>query len=193
MGNFADLILAARTCRRFEEDKPVSSTTLRQMIDAVRITSSASNRQPLRYYTVSTPAVCAQVFPHAKWAGSLPKWPGPIEGERPTGYIVICNAQANNQFVNFDIGIAAQSLQLYATELGLGCCMFYSFSREPVRKILAIPADIEVSLLLAFGAPKEVRKLIDATLNDNLAYWRDEQQVHYVPKLTIDQVLLGEK
>ncbi|MCC8194168.1 MAG: nitroreductase family protein [Deltaproteobacteria bacterium] len=111
MSDFATLLTTARTCRRFEEDKPVASATLRKIVDAVRITSSCANRQPLRYYTVTSPDVRARVFPHIKWAGALPEWPGPAEGERPTGYIVICSAQPDGLFVHYDTGIAAQSMQ----------------------------------------------------------------------------------
>ena len=192
MNSFAELIRAARTCRRFEEDKRVEAATLRKMVDIVRITSSAANKQPLRYYTVSSPEACAKVFPHLKWAGALPQWPGPVEGERPTGYIVACSAHGDNLFVHFDIGIVGQTMQLLATDLGLGCCMFNNFSRDKVREALNIPEELEVSLVIALGAAKEVRKIVDAKVTDKLLYWRDDEQVHYVPKLTLDQVLLGE-
>ena len=80
-----------------------------------------------------------------------------------------------------------------AADKGLGCCMIGNFLPDPVRAALQIPADLEIMLLLAFGVPKEIRRLADAGKGDSLRYWRDEQGVHYVPKLTLDQVLLGEK
>ena len=193
MNTFAELVRAARSCRRFQEDKPVTSEALRQMIDCVRITSSSSNKQPLRYITLTDPALRAQLFPHTKWAGALKDWDGPAEGERPTGYVLICSATAPTMFVHYDIGIAAQTMQLYAWSVGIGCCMINSFSREAAREIFAVPQDIEPMLLLAFGAPKEERRLVDVKLEDGLTYWRDEQNVHYVPKLALDQVLLAEK
>ncbi|MCC8194167.1 MAG: nitroreductase family protein [Deltaproteobacteria bacterium] len=82
---------------------------------------------------------------------------------------------------------------MYAAELGLGCCMINNFSRNDIREILEIPDQLEVALLLAFGAPREVRRIVDAKVGDKLQYWRDGQQVHHVPKLTLDQVLMGEK
>jgi len=193
MTMFVELVRAARTCRRFEEDKRVDPAILRQMVDTVRITSSAANKQPLRYYTVSSPEVCERVFPHVRWAGALPHWPGPDEGERPTGYIIICSAQGDGLFVHFDMAIAGQTIQLHATELGLGCCMFHSVAREKLREALDIPEDFEISMVVALGAPKEVRQIDDATVGDNLTYWRDDQQVHHVPKLTLAQVLLDER
>ena len=189
----ADLLRAARTCRRFVEDAPVGPAALRQIVDAVRVASSCVNRQPLRYYTVSDPEIRGQLFPGIRWAGALPDWDGPTEGERPTGYIVICSAQPASMFVHYDIGIAAQSMQLCATAMGLGCCMVNNFAKDTTREALGIPDDLEVMLLLAFGAPLEVRRIEDAGAADSLKYWRDEHNVHHVPKLTLDQVLLAEK
>ena len=110
MDSFAQLLRDARTCRRFDESRPVPPAVLRQIVDDVRITSCCVNRQPLRYYTVSTPAVCAQVFPHLKWAAAL-AWEGPSEGERPTGYIAICSTLPPSRNVYYDAGIAGQSMR----------------------------------------------------------------------------------
>lgn len=192
MQSFEELARAARTCRRFDETVPVSAEALRRMLDVARTASSCANRQPLRYITASTPESCERVFPHIKWAGAL-QWEGPEQGERPTGYILICSAQPESMFVHYDTAIAAQTMQLHATELGFGCCMINSFAREPVRKILEVPEGIIPVLLLAFGHPVEERRLTDAKIGDDLRYWRDERNVHYVPKLTLDQVLLAEK
>ena len=193
MHSFADLLHTARTCRRFDESRPVPAATLRQMVDGVRITSSCANRQPLRYITAVSPAVRERVFPHIKWAGTLKDWDGPDKGERPTGYILVCSAQPAGLFVYYDTAIAAQSLQLYAADLGIGCCMINNFARTPVRDALDVPEGIEPMLLLAFGHPREERRLEDAKIGDSLHYWRDGQGVHHVPKLTLDQVLLAEK
>ncbi|SBW08916.1 Nitroreductase [uncultured delta proteobacterium] len=188
-----DLLRAARTCRRFVEDTPLPPAALRHIVDAARVASSCVNRQPLRYYTVSDPEIRGRIFPGIRWAGALPDWNGPAEGERPTGYIVICSAQPANMFVYYDIGIAAQSMQLCATAMGLGCCMINNFAKDAAREILGIPDTLEVMLLLALGAPREVRRIEDAVAGDSLTYWRDEQNVHHVPKLMLDQVLLAEK
>lgn len=192
MTSFADLVRAARSCRRFDESAPLPAGTLRSLVDTARVVSSCINRQPLRYIAASSPEACARVFPHTKWAAAL-KWDGPQPGERPTGYILICSAQPASMFVYYDTAIAAQTMQLHATEQGLGCCMVNNFARAPIQEALGVPADVEPMLLLAFGLPAEERRLEDAAIGDDLKYWRDEQGVHHVPKLALDQVLLDER
>ncbi len=192
MDTFAELIRAARTCRRFAAEKPLPEGFLRKMVDTVRLTSSCSNRQPLRYITVTRPETRAAVFPHIKWAAAI-QWEGPAEDERPTGYVAICSVQEPALFVYYDTAIAAQTMQLYAADMGIGCCMINNFSRPGLREALAVPEAIEPMLVLAFGYPREERRLVEAKPGDSLKYWRDGNNVHYVPKLTLDQVLLGEK
>lgn len=192
MQSFEELARAARTCRRFDESVPVTAATLRRMLDTARIASCCHNQQALRYITASTPEICGRVFPRIQWAGAL-EWAGPDQGERPTGYILICSARPESKFVHYDTAIAAETLQLHATDLGLGCCMIHNFARDAVREILGVPEGIIPLLLLAFGAPVEERRIADARIGGDLRYWRDEQNVHHVPKLTLDQVLLAEK
>jgi len=191
MEEFAELVRKARSCRRFVEDEPIGPDTLRKIVDCVRVASSAHNRQPLRYIAVSNAETRLQLFAHTKWASSI-GWGGPPPGERPTGFIVILSTTQASMPVYYDTAIAAQTMQLFATSLGLGCCMLNNFPRGPVRELFNIPEDMEIMLLLAFGVPKEIRVLQEAHVGDNLLYWRDEHGVHYVPKLALEDVLYKE-
>ena len=47
-------------------------------------------------------------------------WPGPVEGERPSAYIIILGDKNLSGSFGVDHGIAAQSMMLGATERGLG-------------------------------------------------------------------------
>ena len=192
MKDFVELVCEARSCRRFVEDEPIGPDMLRTLVNCVRRTTSARNRQPLRYMTVSDVATRLQLFTHTHWASVL-GWDGPPPGERPTGFIVILSTSPASMPVYYDTGIAAQTMQLHAVSMGLGCCMLNNFPRDPVRELLAIPVDMEIMLLLAFGIPKEKRVLLEARAKDDLQYWRDESGVHYVPKLALEDVLVGER
>ena len=192
MQDFVDLVCKARSCRRFVEENPVGPDTLRTLVNCVRRTTSARNRQPLRYMAVSDADTRLQLFAHTNWATVL-GWKGPPPGERPTGFIVILSTVPASMPVYYDTAIAAQTMQLHATSMGLGCCMLNNFPRDPVRTLLVIPEDMEIMLLLAFGVPKETRVILDARAGDDLQYWRDENGVHYVPKLALEDVLFGER
>lgn len=192
MKRFADLVREARSCRRFVESEPVGPEILREIVDCVRVTTSARNRQPLRYITVDDEATRLALFTHTNWASAL-GWGGPPQGERPTGFIVMLSVAPPSMPVYYDTGIAAQTMQLHAASMGIGCCILNNFPRGPVREILQIPEDLEIMLLLAFGVPREERRLAEAGEDGGLQYWRDENGVHHVPKLSLETVLLDER
>ena len=81
----SDLIRKTRSFRRFKEDATIDIETLRYFVDLARLGGSARNMQPLKYVLVNAPALNAEIFPHLGWAGYLKEWPGPGEGERPSG------------------------------------------------------------------------------------------------------------
>jgi len=186
-----DLIVRNRSYRRFVEDEPVSLDTLRELVDLARLTPSAANRQPLRYILSADPNTNAQIFPALSWAGYLKDWPGPAEGERPAAYIVILNDTTVSKTVGCDHGIAAQTILLGAVEKGLGGCMLGSVKRDELRGILQIELRHEILLVLALGKPAETVTIDPLNAEGDIRYWRDEQDVHHVPKRALDDLILG--
>lgn len=178
-----------RSFRRFRESYPVTKELMTQWIDNARLTASAGNKQPLRYRIITGKDECAALFPTLSWAASLPDWDGPKEGERPTGYIVMATDAKTfkGELWRFDAGIAAQTIMLSSTEEGFGGCMILSFNHAEVKKILDMPENLEPVLTLALGRPIEDIRLVDAE-NGNTTYYRDEHQVHYVPKLKLEDI-----
>jgi nitroreductase len=182
--NLTTLIKKARSFRRFDEATPITETELRQFIDTVRLVPSAGNTQTLRYMIIPHEK-CHRLFPHLKWAGFLSDWDGPEKGERPTGYIILLAKGTPSH----DVGIAGQTLQLLATEAGYGACMFGSIDREKVKQEFSIPNELSIQLIVAFGKPAETIVLENGT-SDALQYWRDENSVHHVPKLQLEDILI---
>lgn len=186
--SFADLVNHARSCRRFNNADPVPRQVVVDLIDLARICPSAANQQPLRYRVVTDPAECQTVFPHTKWAGALKTWSGPADAERPTAYIVILSATGTNPGI--DVGIAAQTIQLGATEHGYAACMLGAIDRTGIHTDLALPAELQIQLLIALGRPGETIVLEPLPPDGNLTYWRTPDQVHHVPKRSLEQVLV---
>lgn len=179
-----------RSFRRFRESYPVTETLMTQWIDNARVTASAANKQPLRYRIVTDSDQCARIFDALSWAAALPDWDGPEEGERPTGYIVMAvdSKTFEGELWRFDAGIAAQTIMLASTEEGFGGCMILTFKHEQIKEILDMPEDLEPVLVLALGRPIEDVRLVDAE-GDDTTYYRDENQVHFVPKRRLEDIL----
>ena len=186
-----DLVLKNRSYRRFYQDVPVSRDTLVELVDLARLSASGANRQPLKYILACDPATNALVFPTLAWAGYIPNWPGPEEGERPAAYIIILGDKTISQSFGCDHGIAAQSILLGAAEMGLGGCMIGSIQKAELRQALAIPAEYEILLVIALGRPKETVVLEAVGPAGDIRYWRDEQSVHHVPKRSLSEIIVG--
>ncbi len=184
------LLSANRSYRRFHQDRPLDQQTLVGLVELTRLCPASANRQPLRYMVACSPDQNARIFSHLAWAGALKDWPGPAEGERPTGYIVILGDPKHESFLAVDSGIAAQSMLLGAVEQGLGGCMIGSIDRDGLRRTFSVPDELRIVLVIALGHPAETVVLEDAKDHDDVVYWRDEQNVHHVPKRTMEELLI---
>ncbi len=187
---FKELVLKTRSYRRFDGTVSIDEETLSQLVDLARCTPSGGNRQPLKYVTSCSAEWNVKIFQTLSWAGSLPDWPGPVESERPTGYIVILTDTKIRDTADSDIGIAAQTILLGAVARGLGGCMFGSIKRTELAGMLQLPEHLKISLIVALGKPVEAVVLEQADPGDSLAYYRDADQKHHVPKRKLDEILL---
>ncbi len=183
---FKDLVKKARSYRRFDETTRVTEAELRELVDVARLAPSGGNMQTLRYRLLWTAQDCAALFPLIAWAGYLKEWPGPAEGERPTAYIGILGPDD----CSADTGIAAQTIQLAAAEMGIGACMIGSFKREAAREALRVPEDRKLQLIVALGRPTETIVLEDIPATASIEYYRDAADVHHVPKIVADDLIL---
>jgi nitroreductase len=186
-----DLILKNRSYRRFYHDHKISKQTLVELVDLARHSPSAKNQQPLKYYLIWEEEECNKVFPNLVWAAFLSDWKGPVEEERPSAYIIML-FDNNLKFSRFDdAGIAAQSILLGAVEQGLGGCIVAAVQKDKLTDILQIPDDLEIFYVVALGKPKEeiIIDYIEPDTNTN--YWRDEKQVHHVPKRRLEDIILN--
>ncbi len=185
-----EMVAKTRSYRRFDQGQAIAAEMLVGLVDLARQTASASNRQPLKYIVVAEAAMNARLFAHLRWAGYLPEWGGPAEGERPAGYIIVLTDTEINKEAATDVGIAAQTIMLGATEAGLGGCMLGAIDRDGIRQLLDLPERYAISLVLALGVPVERIVLEPVGADGDIKYYRDEAQVHHVPKRALREVLL---
>jgi nitroreductase len=139
-----DLVRKNRSYRRFHEEVSVNLSTLRELVELTRYCASAANLQPLKYMLFSDREKNALIFKHLAWAGYLPNWGGPVEGERPSAYIVVLGDTTIAKTFGCDHGIACQTILLGATEKGLGGCFIGAVKRKELREALSIPDHLEI-------------------------------------------------
>ena len=189
---FRDLVLKCRSYRRFYQDVALDIGTLRELVDMARLSASGVNWQPLKYILSCSKENNALIFSTLRWAGLLKTWPGPAEGERPSGYIIILGDKEIVTGFGVDHGIAAHAILLGATEKGFGGCMLGSIDREKLGQLLKIQPKYEILLVVALGKPKE--KIILETMQSTgkTDYWRDKDEGHHVPKRKLHDIIIAE-
>ncbi len=190
---FLDLVKQSRSWRGYDESRKLTREELASFVNCARFAPSSVNRQPFMYYLAYEAEQLAKIQPLTGWARALPEKRLPYPGKRPTGFIVICqNTQWDADLARYrcDVGIAAQTILLAATEAGLGGIMIGNFSPEKLSAALELPAHLVPMLIVAVGKPDETVVLTEALPGEDLRYRRDENDVHYVPKRRLEDVLL---
>jgi nitroreductase len=185
-----DLILKNRSYRRFKEDHNIKKETISDLINLARLSPSGRNLQPLKYFLSIDKNMNEIIFPSLAWAGYLKDWDGPIEGERPSAYIIQLGDKRLTANFSQDPGIAAQSILLGAVEKGLGGCMIGSIKKAELHAKLELPEHFEIVLVIALGKPIE-EVVIDNAESGDIKYWRDENAVHHVPKRILDELIIN--
>jgi len=186
-----ELVLKNRSYRRFYQEEKIDEETLRELVDLARCSASGANRQPLKYMLSFNTEKNAKIFQCLHWAGALKDWPGPVEGEKPSAYIVILCDTDISKNAGCDHGIAAQSILLGATDKGFGGCMLGAVDRNDLRKAFSIPERYEILLVVALGKPKEKVVLETIEANGDITYYRDSGSVHHVPKRKLEDIIIG--
>jgi nitroreductase len=186
--SIAELLRKNRSYRRFDQYETVTSQQLQKWIGQARFCSSGRNMQPLKYVGSVNPGINSKIFNHLAWAGYLPEWNGPVEGERPAAYIIVVHDKSISDTLYCDDGIAVQSILLGAVEDGYGGCIIGTVNKAKVARLLNLPEHLEILWVLALGKPVEM-VVIEDIKDNNVKYWRDENQVHHVPKRKAEELI----
>ncbi|MDH3975353.1 MAG: nitroreductase family protein [Deltaproteobacteria bacterium] len=184
------LIQKNRSCRRFHQSVKIDQVTLVSFINLARLSASAANLQPLKYILSWSTEKNDLIFPNLGWAGYLKDWSGPIEGERPSAYIMILGDKSVSRSFDIDCGIAAQSILLGATEAGLGGCIIATLQQDNLMTVLGIPDIYDILIVIALGKPKEVIQIDPLGLDGDIKYWRDKKGKHHVPKRSLKDIII---
>ena len=70
--------------------------------------------------------------------------------------------------------------------------MLGAIDRPKIRELFQIPERYDITLVLALGKPVEKVVLVPLGPDGNTNYYRDAQQVHYVPKRALKDIIIQE-
>jgi len=151
-----EAIRARRSIRHYKPE-PVPSEKEAALVDALRLSPSAGNRQPWRFILVRDPQLIRCLAEECCWERLAP-----LRALTSAPLVVVgCGVPGESAPVGsldgdlVDVVIALQSAVLAATGLGLGTCWIGAFYEERVKARLSIPQEARVIALLAVGVPDE--------------------------------------
>lgn len=177
---FKELILSRQSVRRYAET-PVEAGKLNQCLEAARLAPSASNSQPWKFIIVDQEPLRTEV---AKATFSDIKLINKFTLQAPVLVVIVMEKAKlitrlammvkKKEWPLIDIGIAAEHFCLQAAELGLGTCMIGWFEEDKIKKLLQIPSDKSIGLLISVGYAAEgypqrtkIRKLVEEIVQFN--------------------------
>lgn len=189
---FRELVEKNRSCRRFDHSFKIEKQTLKDLVELSRYCASGANMQPLKYVISCEEEKNDQIFSCLGWAAYLKDWKGPEKKEQPTAYIVVLGDHSVADRFWCDHGISAQTILLGARAKGLAGCMFAAINIKKLKAVLNLGEHLEPKLVIALGKPVETVQVDDLGEDGDIRYWRDENQIHHVPKRKLQDLIIND-
>lgn len=128
---------------RSYQDRPVSEETLRRILEAGRVSASASNKQPWYFLVVQDRDMLRQLGASTRH--------GPYIAEAPLAIVV---AVDRTPFAVSDASRAIQDMMLAAWDDGVGSnWVGFTGNLDAIKPLLGIPDGVDVLAILPFGYP----------------------------------------
>jgi nitroreductase len=149
-----DVFTAIEKRRSVRAYKPaeVEEEKLRKILEAARLSPSASNRQDWKFIVVREKETKKKLARAAFGQSFIGAAPVVIVacGTEP-GTIMACGQPTHT----VDVSIACAFMMLLACDLGLGTCWIGAFKEDEVKKILKIRDPVRVVAVIPLGYPDE--------------------------------------
>jgi nitroreductase len=144
--------LSKRTNSRAYKTTEVEEDKLKKVLEAARLSPSASNRQDWKFVVVRSKETKRKLAKAAFGQSFI--------GDAPV-VIVACGTDSKavmgcgQPTHTVDVSIACAFMMLQAQELGLGTCWIGAFDEDETKKILNIPGHVRVVAVIPLGYPNQ--------------------------------------
>jgi len=163
--DFVELVKKRRSVRGYL-DRAVEREKIDYCVEAARLAPSACNSQPWHFVVVDEPGLRGQVakatfgrmFSFNHFSMQAPVLVA-IVSEKQKMFARFGEIVKKKDFHSMDVGIAAEHFCLAAAEMELGTCMLGWFDEAAIKKLLNVPKNKCVELVITVGyAEKEETK-----------------------------------
>lgn len=159
MADFLELLKTRRSIRKYQ-DREISEPVLRKIFEAVQWSPSWANTQCWEIVAVrdrnvkkALQATLPSGNPASRAVLEAPVVVALCAKREKAGYYKGEPSTIFGDWLQFDLGIATQSLCLAAWALGLGTVIVGLFDHSAARRVLSVPEDHQLIALIPVGYP----------------------------------------
>lgn len=152
-----DLISARRSVRAYQA-RPVARAAIEKCLEAARLAPSACNSQPWSFIVADQEpirgklarAAFSGIYSMNDFAAQAPVLIAVLT-ERSKFLAALAGQFRGVQYRLIDIGIVCAFFLLAAAAEGLGACLLGWFDEKAVKKVLGLPPDSKIDILISLG------------------------------------------
>lgn len=169
--SFENLILKRESCRNYNGEA-VSTDLLLKCVNAARLSPSACNSQPWKYYVVNDEnnaqkvRQCIQPNGANKFTDKCPAFAIVTEQEATLKPQIAERIKNKQKWAENDIGISVAHYCLQAADLGLGTCIIGMVDEDKVRELFDIEDKIRLVIATGYSADEVPRNKVRKSLED---------------------------
>ena len=156
-----ELINHRQSVRRYASTE-VDKEMIEKCLEAAYLAPSACNAQPWKFVVVTDRELKNKIAratydPVISFNHFVPQAPIIIAIVEEKSPVIprLGGRIKQKPYYLMDIGIAAEHICLQAAELGLGTCMLGWFNEKAVKKLLNVPRERNIPLLISLGYPEK--------------------------------------
>ena len=154
--NFDILVLQRESVRKYT-DKCVAREDIVKCVDAARMTPSAHNSQPWTFVVIDDRELMNKVADITfntvvRFNKFVPNAKAIVAVVIEKSHFAMVGSNKSDEDYNFiDMGAATEHFCLQAADIGIGTCMLGYFDEKKVKKLINVPSQKRVGLLIAMG------------------------------------------
>ena len=148
-------LISSRQSDRAYTGETISSEKLMLILEAGRLSHSARNTQPWRFYATMKRELLEDI------SNSFEKLGRNLFVKDAAAIIAITEEplpegiSMHRRYAEYDIGMAIMQICLEAESLGVGSCILGTYNEFDIKNILEIPEDRKVAMVICLGVSAE--------------------------------------